>query len=135
MYKIIFYKDKNGNSSIEDYIKILQNKGNSSKDSRIKVNKIISYINQLSINGFDLGEPYIKHLDDEIWELRPLRDRILFAYWDNNNFILLHQFMKKTQKTPKKEIEKAKNNLEDYKRRSDNNEWERINMGRSKKKS
>lgn len=122
MYKIIFYKDKNGKSAIEDYIQVLQDKGISNKDSRIKVNKIISYINQLSIKGLEIREPYIKHLEDGIWELRPLRDRILFAYYDNNNFILLHQFMKKTQKTPRKEIKRALINLEDYKRRSDKNE-------------
>lgn len=122
MYKIIFYKDKNGKSAIEDYIQVLQDKGISNKDSRIKVNKIISYINQLSIKGLEIREPYIKHLEDGIWELRPLRDRILFAYYDNNNFILLHQFMKKTQKTPRKEIKRELINLEDYKRRSDKNE-------------
>lgn len=122
MYKIIFYKDKNGKSAIEDQIQVLQDKGISNKDSRIKVNKIISYINQLSIKGLEIREPYIKHLEDGIWELRPLRDRILFAYYDNNNFILLHQFMKKTQKTPRKEIKRALINLEDYKRRSDKNE-------------
>lgn len=122
MYKIIFYKDKNGKSAIEDYIQMLQDKGMSNKDTRIKVNKIISYINQLSIKGLEIGEPYIKHLDEKIWELRPLRDRILFAYCDNNKFILLHHFMKKTQKTPRKEIKKAKSNLENFKKRSDNNE-------------
>ena len=42
----------------------------------------------------------------------------MFAYFDNNSFILLSQFMKQTQKTPPKEIEKAKRNLEDYKRRN-----------------
>lgn len=122
MYEVIFYSEKNGNSDIKEYIQMLQNKANTSKDCRIKVNKIISYIDLLSKKGLEIGEPYIKHLDSEIWELRPLKDRILFAYWDNNKFILLHQFMKKTRKTPAKEIEKAKRNLENYKKRSDNNE-------------
>ena len=120
--QLLAYKDKNGKSEIEEYIRILQEKGISSKDSRIKVNKIISYINQLSIKGLELGEPYLKHLEDEIWELRPLRDRILFTYYDNNNFILLHSFMKRTQKTPRREIKRALINLEDYKRRSDKND-------------
>ena len=66
-----------------------------------------------------VSTPYIKHLDTEIWELRPLRDRILFAYWDNNKFILLSYFMKQTQKTPSREIEKAKRLLKDYKNRSE----------------
>ena len=73
----------------------------------------------LKINGLNLGEPYIKHIDNEIWELRPLRDRILFASWSNNKFILLSVFVKKTQKTPKREIERAKDLLRDYKRRDD----------------
>ena len=68
-------------------------------------------------NGLSIGEPYIKHLDNDIWELRPLRDRILFAYFDNNKFILLSIFIKQTQKTPQREIEKAKKLLEDYKKR------------------
>lgn len=71
----------------------------------------------LKINGLNLGEPYIKHIENEIWELRPLRDRILFASWSNNKFILLSVFMKQTQKTPRREIEKAKELLKDYKRR------------------
>lgn len=135
MYKIIFYNDKNGCSSVLNYIETLKEKRFTSKDAKIKFKKISSYIDMLSESGLEIGEPYIKHLEDEIWELRPLRDRILFAYYDNNKFILLHCFMKKTQKTPRKEIKEAKNNLEDYKRRSDRNEWKRINMGRSKKKS
>lgn len=122
MYKIIFYNDAKGYSSVMDYIDELKEKRFTNKDAKIKFKKIITYINLLSKRGIEIGEPYIKHLEDEIWELRPLRDRILFAYWDNNNFILLHQFIKKTQKTPRREIKKAKRNLEDYKRRSDNNE-------------
>ena len=34
-----------------------------------------------------------------------------------DTFIMLHHFVKKTQKTPKREIEKAKRELEDYLRR------------------
>jgi len=35
----------------------------------------------LKNRGTMIGEPFIKHLEGEIWELRPLRDRILFAAW------------------------------------------------------
>lgn len=91
------------------------------KDSRIKFNKITAYIDLLATNGIRIGEPYIKHIDNEIWELRLVRDRILFAYWDNNKFILLSIFTKQTQKTPKNEIEKAKRNLADFKKRSEEN--------------
>lgn len=63
------------------------------------------------------GEPYMKHLDGDIWELRPLRDRILFVAWHEDSFVLLHSFMKKTQKTPAREIDKAKRELADLKER------------------
>lgn len=116
MYKIIFYTDKNGKSELYDYIKKLRSKND--KDSKIKLNKIISYINKISEYGLVIEEPYIKHLEENIWELRPLRDRILFGYWNNNTFILLNFFMKQTRKTPRKEIEKAKKMIEDYKNRS-----------------
>ena len=46
----------------------------------------------------------------------------MFASWCNNKFVMLSVFMKDTQKTPKREIEKAKRLLEDYKSRSDEDE-------------
>ncbi len=112
MYNVIFYEDRRGESEVKEYLKKLRNKKD--KESKIKLSKITAYLDMLVKQGCNIGEPYIKHLEDEIWELRPLRDRILFAYFDNNEFILLNIFMKKTQKTPKTEINKAKRNLRDY---------------------
>ena len=118
MYTIEFYKDNNGKSEVYEYIQKLNK--NFSKENRQKSKKISAYIDLLSEEGLSLKEPYIKKLDKEIWELRPLRDRILFASWHNNKFILLSIFMKDTQKTPKTEIEKAKKLFKDYKNREDN---------------
>lgn len=115
MYKIHFYRDKNGNSPVVDYIRALANKQD--KDSRIKVRKIQEYLNALGEYGLRLREPYIKHIDGDIWELRPLRDRFFFVSWTGGSFVILHQFVKKTQKTPQQEIEKAKRELTDLKER------------------
>jgi phage-related protein len=52
-------------------------------------------------------------LEGDIWELRPIDNRILFAAWDGEKFILLHHFLKQTQKTPPLEIETAKRRLEE----------------------
>ena len=111
MYRVYFYCDKHGQRPIADYIAKLALNGD--KDSRIKLNKIRDYIKALSLYGTQAGEPYMKHLDGDIWELRPIRDRILFATWYQGSFILLHHFMKKTQKTPAREIQRAKQNLSD----------------------
>ena len=67
--------------------------------------------------GLELVNPILNNLEDEIWELRPLRDRILFVAWIDGSFVLLHHFVKKTQKTPRREIEKAKRELKDLKER------------------
>ena len=120
MYKVFTYKDKNGNSPIDSYITELMTKGD--KDSRINANKILEYIAYLERYGNKAREPYAKHLDGDIWELRPIRNRILYAAWDGNSFILLHLFIKKTQKTPRREIEQAKRNLDEYRGRGKNNE-------------
>ncbi len=120
MYEIHFYKDRNGKEPVKEYIAGLASRKD--KDSRIKLNKIMDYIKILSEYGTQAGEPYIKHLDGDIWELRPLRDRVLFAAWDGSGFVLLHVFMKQTQKTPRREIERAKKNLTDYQEGGKDNE-------------
>ena len=115
MYDIYLYADANGVEPVTEFIKYLQQQNG--KDARIRVNKVNDYIQILSLFGKAAGEPYIKHLDGDIWELRPTRDRVLFAGWTDNGFVMLHHFMKKTQKTPKREIEQAKRELADWKER------------------
>ena len=117
MYNILFYKDKNGRNEIQEYILDLENKND--KNSKIKFNKIISYINILPKYGIIIGQPYVKYIGDDLWELRPLRDRILFAFYGKNTFILLSIFMKATRKAPKMEIEKAKRFLKDWRDRNE----------------
>lgn len=65
-------------------------------------------------NGTRLGENITKYLGNDIWELRPGRNRVLYFFYKNDTFILLHHFLKKTQKTPKRELDKAINEMNDY---------------------
>ena len=119
MYEIIFYHARNNTSQVLEFMESLKRKNG--KDARINLEKVHDYIQQLSISGKAIGKPICKHLDGEIWELRPLSNRILFAGLVGEKYILLHQFVKKTQKTPKREIEKAKRELEDYLERTKEN--------------
>lgn len=119
MYEIIFYEDKHGKSEIADFIKELHQKSVTNKESRINFNKIVAYLDLLEEFGTRVGEPVTKHLDGEIWELRPLKNRLLYAYYKDNKFIILHHFIKKTQKTPKQEIEQSKRKLQDYLERNE----------------
>lgn len=108
MYEIYFYKDKFGNQPIREYIQELKTKAETNKDARIHYDKITDYIRYLRQNGTRAGEPYTKHIEGDLWELRPLNNRIFFFCWHGNEIVLLHYFVKKTQKTPQREIDKAK---------------------------
>lgn len=119
MYEVEFYCDRQGKSEIVAYLDELQQKSTTSKTDRINREKILAYIGALQRFGTRIGTPYVKHIEDEIWELRPLGNRIFFFYWKDNKFVLLHHFIKKSQKTPPKEIAKAKNNLKDFLERNE----------------
>ena len=120
MYEIIFYKDSAGKQPVKEHLAELSRR--SDKDSRINHNKINDYITLLKIHGLNLREPHIKHLDGEIWELRPIKNRVLFFGHNGNEFVLVHHFIKKTQKTPQSEIELAKKRMKDFIERGGKNE-------------
>ena len=124
MYQILFYSNKKGINEDEEYIKVLKNKKD--KDSRIKYEKISVYLEILSKRGIKIGEPFVKHLTGELWELRPLRDRIIFGFMEDDIFVILNKFIKKDRKTPNREISRAYKLLKDYK--------EEIKNDRKKKK-
>jgi len=114
MFEVEIYRNKRGDSPISEYLERLKIKSETSKDARVKLNKIVANVRLLAEHGTRIGEPVTKHLDGEIWELRPLKDRILYFFYNGKKFVLLHYFVKKTQKTPKKEIDQAKRNMIDY---------------------
>jgi phage-related protein len=57
-------------------------------------------------------KPYIKHIEDRLWEMR-LRGRdgiarALYVTASGRRVVILRVFVKKTQKTPRREIELAR---------------------------
>jgi phage-related protein len=114
MYEVKFYRDTNGYSEIVEYLDKLKERSETSKTDRINRNKILAYMGALEKYGTRVGEPVVKHIDGQIWELRPLKNRIFFFYWKNNKFVMLHHFTKKTNKTPSGEIEHAKAKMKEY---------------------
>ena len=122
MFEVEIYSDKNNNCPIEDYINELNQKAINSKKDRIILKKILEYIKILERYRTRAGLPYMKYIQDDIWELRPIKDRIFFAYYKENTFLLLHYYKKKTRKAPQREIQKAIDNLKEYIARSEKNE-------------
>lgn len=117
MYEVLFYETSRGESPVYDYLKELEEKQQTNKNARIELSQILLYIELLQRNGTNNNANVTKRIDENLWELRPGSNRILYFYNDGKTFILLHLFRKKTQKTPIREINKAKNEITDYLKR------------------
>ncbi len=119
MFDIEFYEDKNGYSETVEWLMELDNKAHNSKEHRVRLKKFVEYIEILKQYGTFIGEPVVKHITGtDLWELRPTRDRVFFVHVLNDKFLILNHFVKKTEKTPNREIEKANRMLKDYFERS-----------------
>ena len=114
MYEIEFYETEDGKCPIWDFLEALRLKAPTNKDARIQHKQASLYIELLQQNGTHMNAEITKHLDDGIWELRPGNNRVFYFFYQNDTYVLLHQFRKKSQKTPKREIEKAKIERNDY---------------------
>lgn len=86
--------------------------------------KMLRMISMLQENGTDLRMPYSEHLEDGIFELRAKVgsniSHVMYFFFDGGKAILTHGFIKKTQKTPPAEIDKAKRYRKEYLSRKEN---------------
>ena len=114
MYTVEFYETRDGQCPVWEFLENLRIKSASNKDARIQHKQVSLYIELLQQNGTRLNDNITKHLENGIWELRPGNNRVFYFFYENNTFVLLHQFRKKSQKTPKREIVKAKSERIDY---------------------
>ncbi len=115
MYKIELYTTPSGNCPIEKYLKKLKNEKEISQ-IKLKVSLLAEY--GMRVNEISKGT--IKQIDGDLWELRPDAHRVFFFQANENAFILLHAFRKQTNKTPRKEKEKAFSEMKDHKGRLGN---------------
>ena len=121
-YVIEFYKTESGRVPVDEFIKSLQKKQGA---------KVLHDITLLQEKGHELYYPYVDSIKGEKYAgLMELRTKL-----SNNNFrtfyfviikdektkaekaVLLHAIQKKTDKTPKKDLETALARMKDYKSR------------------
>lgn len=78
-------------------------------DMQAKLRRIADMIEQLGLSA--MREPYIKHLQGKLWEMRLTgRDgisRAIYVTMSGQRVVIVRAFRKKTQKTPRSEIELA----------------------------
>ena len=108
-FDVDLYETKDKKRPVEEFILSLDNKMQA---------KVFGMILLLEEKGTALREPYSKPLDDGIFELRIKQSsnitRVLYFFYIGGKIILTNGFVKKTQKTPPSEIEKAKQYRKDY---------------------
>ena len=111
-FEVEFYETTDGDKPAKDFLISLDNK------MRAKMASMISLLHE---NGYNLREPYSKHLSEGIFELRAKVGsditRVMYFFYIDRRVILTNGFVKKTKKTPLKELEKAKKYRQDYIRR------------------
>ena len=112
-FVVEFYETKNGQRPAEDFLNGLDIKMRS---------KLLMTLKVLQEQGNRLREPYSKHLDDGIFEIRGKVgsdiSRVMYFFYYEGRIILTNGFIKKTQKTPRAEIEKAKLYRKDFMERA-----------------
>ena len=118
-WEIEYYQKENGEIPVEDFLLTLNPK------LRAKAYSDIMLLKSLGIN---IRSPYSSPIKGEkykgLYELRTKFSsditRIFYFLFEKNKFVLLHGFVKKSNKPPERELERALNYKFDYERRCNN---------------
>ena len=107
--KIVYFVTESGRRPAEEFIKSLN------VHSR---NKFFSLIELLEEFGRGLAFPHAKYIGEEIFELRfenvEGAIRVFYFFYDGEKAVLTNGFVKKSNKTPKREKETAIGRREIY---------------------
>jgi phage-related protein len=101
-WKINYYHNHNGNSPVREWLDDIP------IEAKAEVFRVFEMLQKY---GIDLGLPFVRFLDSKIYEVRAKDKsgiyRVLYFAHKEKTFIMLHGFQKKTQATPRKEIDIA----------------------------
>ena len=81
--------------------------------SELDQGRIAGFTKLLRQYGFSLPNKFLKKLDKNLWELRPGNIRLLLGKTDSQ-IVIVSCFIKKSQKTPLREVKTAKKRLKEY---------------------
>ena len=108
-FQVEFYDTEDGRTPAQEFLDSLEPKMNA---------KMVGLMEILEEKGYSLREPYSAPLEDGLFELRAVQgsniSRALFFFYVEGRIVITHGFIKKTQKTPRAQIELAKKYREDF---------------------
>ncbi len=77
---------------------------------RSKFRRIVELIESKGLER--VREPYVKHLENKLWEMRLIGAdniaRVIYVAARGRRVVVLHAFIKKTDKTPRRALEIAR---------------------------
>jgi phage-related protein len=83
------------------------------------VARFLRYAERMEIYGPDLGMPHTRAMGDGLFELRLKAAegiaRVFYCTLVGRRIVMLHQFIKKSEKTPRKELEIARRRMKEVK--------------------
>lgn len=108
-WSIEFYEAEDGKSPVDEFLKSLDDNTQA---------RFIWSIDQLRVRNVRAREPLVKHFEGKLWELRRSSQgniyRLLYFFFSGRTIVFVHGFQKKSQKTPRQEIELAQKRMNDY---------------------
>ena len=108
-FEIEFYSSEDGREPVAEFLDSL--------DSKMSA-KLVGLMEILEEKGTELRMPYSAHLEDGIFELRCKQGsnitRVMYFFYVGKKIVATNGFVKKTQKTPAKELKLAKERRADW---------------------
>lgn len=107
--QVIFYRTTGGNEPVREWLKALP------PDDR----KVIGHDLKTAQYGWPLGMPLIRKVEAGLWEVRTrLQDRIARVIFtvEGDTMVLLHGFIKKSEKLPLQDLQLARQRLQSLRR-------------------
>ena len=103
-WQITCYLDARRRNPVEEFIRTLPAR------ERVLVRARIDFLAEV---GNGIREPLSKSLGGGLFELRVKSTRIFYCFKPGGVIVLLHGFIKKSQKTPRRELQIAMTRMEE----------------------
>ncbi len=108
-WEVVFYETAQGDRPAEEWLR--------QQAAKVQA-RLARILDMLEERGTNVKEPYVSHLRGKLWEVRVehqrVQHRLLYFPAPTRKFVVLHGFVKKTQKTPAREMDVAEARIRDY---------------------
>ncbi len=111
----VYYRTSNGTCPVEEWL---------NKQSDKVQAKMFKYMEHLETYWDQGGFTFIRSLGDGLFEIKTKVDdkwpRLIYFYYDKGRIVYLHGFLKKQNRTPRREIDIAKRRRNDFCKQEEN---------------